>query len=114
MAGKVSSEMLEARKLVEKGATPYAAAKKTGLTTGAITRSQWYKDRKATAAETEAKKASPLERARVLVTSGGYTAAAAAKECGISQSSISRSEWYQEYIEKLVAQFKPKQGAKAK
>lgn len=47
MGGRVSPEMLRARELVKAGATAYRAAKETGLTTGAITRSPWYKEFKA-------------------------------------------------------------------
>jgi len=44
MAAKESEAMKEARKLVMKiGLTPYAAAKKVGLTSGAIYMAPWYK-----------------------------------------------------------------------
>lgn len=46
MGGRVSPEMLKARELIKQGATAYRAAKETGLTTGAITRSPWYKEYK--------------------------------------------------------------------
>ena len=45
MAAKESAEMVKARKLVtEKGLTPYAAAKKVGLTRSAIYMAPWYKN----------------------------------------------------------------------
>lgn len=45
MGALVSSEMLEARKLVtKKGYTPTQAAEAVGLTKQAIYMSQWYKD----------------------------------------------------------------------
>lgn len=44
MGAKISAEMRAARKLVEAGQSAYAAAKATGLTQGAISKSQWYKD----------------------------------------------------------------------
>jgi ACT domain-containing protein len=44
MAARESATMVEARKLVtKKGLTPYAAAKKVGLTRSAIYMSPWYK-----------------------------------------------------------------------
>jgi hypothetical protein len=86
--------MLKARAMVEKGATAYGAAKANGLTTGAITRSQWYKDRPKPVVT------SPTDAARVLVVEQGYTAHAAAKRVGIAQSSISRAKWYREFKEK--------------
>lgn len=100
MTAKVSQAMHEARKMVEKGATAYRAALDNGLTTSAITRSQWYKDHvSAKAAKTETK-ATPMERARVLVEKEGKTAYAAAKETGVAQSSISRAAWYRAHIDK--------------
>lgn len=96
MGGKVSADMLRARALIEKGATAYRAAKTVGLTTGAITRSQWYCDRVIEA------HGSPMDRAQRLVTQEGYTASAAARECGISPSSISRAPWYRKYSADLI------------
>jgi hypothetical protein len=47
MAAKVSAEMLKAKRLVvERGLTPYAAAKEAKISTSAIYMSQWYKDRR--------------------------------------------------------------------
>lgn len=46
MAAKLSAEMLKARKLIEAGATPYAAAKAAKISPQAIYMSKWYKDRK--------------------------------------------------------------------
>lgn len=44
MAAKVSQEMTEARRLVtECNVTPYAAAKRAGITRSAIYMSAWYK-----------------------------------------------------------------------
>lgn len=44
MGARISAEMRAARKLVEAGHTAYAAAKATGLTQGAISKSKWYKE----------------------------------------------------------------------
>ncbi len=45
MAARESEAMKKARKLVmEKGLTPYAAAKQAGLTRSAIYMSAWYKE----------------------------------------------------------------------
>lgn len=98
---KTSPEMLKARKLVEAGATPYAAAKAVGLTTGAITRSTWYKEYRASRPADTSE--TPAERAQRLVVQEGKTAYAAAKLTGVSQSTISRSAWYRAHID----QFKP-------
>lgn len=102
---KTSSEMLKARKLIEQGATAYAAAKATGLTTGAITRSAWYKERQAAQAADTSE--TPIERAQRLIVQEGKTAYAASKLTGVAQSTISRSAWYRAHIEGLVDQFKP-------
>lgn len=48
MAAKESAAMAKARKLVvDKGLTPYAAAKECGLTRSAIYMAPWYKEWKA-------------------------------------------------------------------
>lgn len=44
---RVSEAMLAARTLIEGGATQYAAAKATGITQSAISKSKWWRDRKA-------------------------------------------------------------------
>ena len=44
MTARVSPQMLEAIELIKAGATRYQAAKKTGLTISAITRSRLYKE----------------------------------------------------------------------
>lgn len=102
---KTSPEMLEARKLIERGATAYAAAKATGLTRGAITRSPWYVQRQA--AQPAETGETPAARAQRLVTQEGMTAYAASKLTGVAQSTISRSDWYRAHIAGLVDQFKP-------
>lgn len=99
MAAKTSPEMLEARKMIEKGATAYRAAKDCGLTTSAITRSTWYRER---VASTPAER-SPMERAREMVTAHGTTAYEAAKITGVSQSSISRAQWYRDHVAANIA-----------
>ncbi len=44
MGAKASAAMVKARKMVlEQGITPYAAAKKVGLTRSAIYMAPWYK-----------------------------------------------------------------------
>lgn len=93
---KTSPEMLKARKLIEAGATPYAAAKAVGLTTGAITRSAWYLERKATQQPDGGEL--PMQRAQRLIVDEGKTAYAAAKLTGLSQSTISRAAWYRAHI----------------
>jgi molybdopterin-binding protein len=104
MGAKVSAEMVKAKSLVlEGGATAYAAAKATGLTVGAISRTKWYRDHVA---------AQPIgddlnARARALVVDQGMSAYAAAKALGIAQSTISRSGWYRDHIDELVNAFKP-------
>lgn len=118
MGAKVSPEMEKARKLIEAGGgkvTAYAAAQATGLTTGAISRSAWYKKRVAAwAAQAETAPADPLERARVLVVDEGYTAYAAAKRVGIAQSTISRAPWYREYMAANETNFKRQPGGNKK
>lgn len=94
---KTSPEMLKARKLIEAGATPYAAAKAVGLTTGAITRSTWYIERKAAQAVDTGE--TPIQRAQRLIIQEGKTAYAAAKLTGVSQSTISRAAWYRAHID---------------
>ena len=42
---RVSEAMQRARALVEAGATPYAAAKETGITQSAITKASWNRER---------------------------------------------------------------------
>lgn len=99
MGAKISPEMEKARKLIVAGAgkvSAYAAAQATGLTTGAISRSAWYK--KFIASLPPETVADPHERARVLVVDEGYTAYAAAKRLGLAQSTISRSAWYRDYL----------------
>lgn len=46
MAQQSSVPMIQARKLVEEGQTPYLAAKTTGITPSAIYKSKWYKEMK--------------------------------------------------------------------
>lgn len=93
MGAKVSGEMVRAKALVlDHGATAYAAAKATGLTTGAISRTDWYR------AHVAAQPAGdPHARARDLVVNQGMSAYAAAKVLGMAQSSISRAAWYQNH-----------------
>lgn len=92
MGAKVSAEMVKAKQLVlEKGATAYSAAHACGLTTGAISRTKWYRDHVAAQAVEDR----PTERARDLVVNQGLSAYAAAKALGIAQSTISRAAWYQ-------------------
>ncbi len=43
MGAKESNEMKKARRLVEAGATQYAAAKAAGITAGAISKAPWYR-----------------------------------------------------------------------
>lgn len=45
MGARVSDAMLKARVLIEAGSTPYAAAKVTGITQSAITKSKWNRER---------------------------------------------------------------------
>lgn len=45
MAAKESQEMKKARKLIERGSTPAAAAKAVGITRQAIYMSRWYRER---------------------------------------------------------------------
>ena len=45
MGARESDAMRRARLLVEAGATPYAAAKETGITQSAITKSKWNRER---------------------------------------------------------------------
>jgi hypothetical protein len=48
MGAKESEEMKEARRLIlGEGLTVYAAAKRAGLTSGAIYKAPWYKNTKA-------------------------------------------------------------------
>lgn len=96
MGARVSAEMVRARELVlEKGATAYGAARATGLTVGAISRTKWYAAHVATLAQ-----GLPVsERARALVVDQGMTAYAAAKLLGIAQSTISRAGWYKQLKE---------------
>lgn len=109
MAAKVSPEMQKARALIAAGkgkVTAYAAAKATGLTTGAITRSKWYRDFVAALPPTDPK-TDPLERARVLVVDKGYSANKAADATGISHMTIRRAPWYKSHVEQLVENFRP-------
>lgn len=58
MGAKQSPEMVAAKKLVlEKGFTQYAAAAKTGITRGAISKSKWYREHVAELEAAENKKA---------------------------------------------------------
>lgn len=99
MGAKISAEMVRAKELVlERGATAYAAARAVGLTTGAISRTDWYRAHVAEQLGTD--KADPA-RAKALVVDQGLTAYAAAKVLGIAQSTISRSAWYREHKNKL-------------
>lgn len=41
-----------------------------------------------------AKVSAEMEKARKLVTEGGYTPYAAAKECGLTRSAIYMAPWY--------------------
>jgi predicted transcriptional regulator len=94
MAAKPSAAGIEARRLVEAGATAYRAAKDTGLTVSAITRAKWYVARQATQ---PARAPSDAEdKARVLVL-GGMTAYRAAKLTGVSESTINRAKWYRDH-----------------
>lgn len=92
MTAKTSQQMLDARELIKKGATPYRAAKDCGLTVSAITRSPWYKEFTASK-PAAAVEPSAMHKAQALVE-GGKTAYEAAKLAGVAQSSISRSPWY--------------------
>lgn len=47
MGAQVSSAMEKAKKLVEGGATAYAAAQKSRISASAIYQSKWYKKHKA-------------------------------------------------------------------
>lgn len=55
MAGKQSKEMTEAQRLIEKGATPREAAKKTGVAQASIYLRPWWKALQAKRAEEAAK-----------------------------------------------------------
>lgn len=90
---KTSPEMLKARKMIEQDASAYAAAKATGLTTGAITRSKWYRDYKAAKGDVSD---TSMENARALIE-GGKTAYEASKLTGVPQSTISRAKWYKNF-----------------
>lgn len=93
MGAKVSGEMVRAKELVlVHGATAYAAAKATGLTTGAISRTKWYRAHVAAQPMVD-----PHVRARDLVVTQGMSAYAAARVLGIAQSSISRAQWYKDF-----------------
>jgi len=95
MGAKTSAEMIRARKLItEQGCTAYQAARATGLTVGAISRTQWYKSHVAGLPATDD---STMTRARALVEEQGLTAYAAAKTLGIAQSTISRAPWYKTF-----------------
>lgn len=94
MAAKPSAAGIEARRLVEAGATAYRAAKDTGMTVSAITRSKWYVERQAT--QLAVKPSGATDKARILVL-GGMTAYRAAKLTGVSESTINRSKWYREH-----------------
>lgn len=45
MGALVSEAMLRARKLILEGMTPYRAAKETGISQSAITKSKWNRER---------------------------------------------------------------------
>lgn len=108
MGAKVSPEMLRARQMIEAGATAYRAAKECGLTVSGITRSKWYQDFDARRAADAAPSVSPMDRARQLIVDEGKSAYEAAKLTGVAQSSISRSLWYREHIDRLIDGFRPK------
>jgi len=44
-----------------------------------------------------AKVSSEMNKARKLVTEGGFTPYAAAKECGLTRSAIYMAPWYKEW-----------------
>lgn len=44
-----------------------------------------------------AKVSAAMVKARKLVTEGGYTPYAAAKECGLTRSAIYMAPWYKEW-----------------
>ncbi|HWI02413.1 MAG TPA: hypothetical protein VNT52_01045 [Acidimicrobiales bacterium] len=99
MGAKVSEAMLKARKQIEKGATAYRAAQDNGLTVSAITRSVWYREHFKNRPGFTVGEDDRMPKARFLVVERGFTAYAAAKATGLSQSSISRAQWYREHIE---------------
>lgn len=96
---KISAEMRKARKMIEAShgdASAQSVAEACGLTTGAITRSKWYRDYMA---PFQADRDSAMERARKMVVEEGKTAYAAAKLTGLSQSTICRAAWYRSHVD---------------
>lgn len=56
MGARTSDAMLKARALIEAGSTPYAAAKATGISQSAITKSKWNRQRLVDLAKTQDEK----------------------------------------------------------
>lgn len=93
---KVSEKMLRARKMIQEAngkASVSEIAKACELTTGAITRSQWYIDYKASLPKTETRH----ERVKRLVLDEGKSPYAACKLVGYELSNIVRTDWYKAY-----------------
>lgn len=90
-----SAEMVAARQLIREGNTPAEAARKTGLTPGAISQDVECKALIANAEPGKLAKAVQMVKA----SDGRITAYEAAREVGIHQSAVSRSPEYRKFME---------------